>query len=124
MPVENQLDETTVPGVPVCFNGMSCGAGSSAGSRRAAQKPFRTQILVDVRPVNTEAAGAELPVRPLIGCGMEETRKPGERNADGAPVSQIGGERVLVESDVEDAFTRVGVGSSHSRLAVVRLGYR
>ena len=75
-----------------------------APGRRAAAP--RTQVLVELGPRDAEASTRELPVLPLLRCGIQQPRIPGERNADHAAIGEVGTETVFVESNVDDPLAR------------------
>ena len=53
-----------------------------AGRFRAAEHPFKAQILVDVQPVNTAAGSGHLPSTALLRRGVVQSRVPPQRRHD------------------------------------------
>ena len=72
---------------------------ASSGCGCASQQSFGTEILVDVGPMNSEAAAGNFPVLALRGGGAEQPRIPDERHCDDAAIDQAHTDCVLGELD-------------------------
>ena len=73
---------------------------ASSGCGCPSQQSFGTEILVDVGPMNSEAAAGNFPVLALRGCGAEQPRIPDERHCDDAAIDQAHTDCVLGELDL------------------------
>jgi len=65
--------------------------------RGSAKKTSRTQIFVEVGPVNAVATAAKLPLLALLRRSVKKARVPGERHRDAAAVREASSEGVLVD---------------------------
>ena len=80
----------------------------------ASQKPFRAQIFVQFRPMDSVSPGTDFPMHAGFRISREEPGKPGQRDGDRASVHQIHAQRILVCSDVFDAFIRFRCQNTHA----------
>ena len=65
----------------------------------ARRKAVRADILIQIRPVDSRAPADEAPVGSLRGCPVEEAREPGQWHNNGPAVGEIGGQRLVANSD-------------------------
>ena len=75
---------------------------SRTTSWHAVEHAVRTQIFVDVRPVNAVAIANQRPVRPLGRRGLREAPRPGERNANDTTIDEVGRNVLVGHFDVID----------------------
>lgn len=80
----------------------------------ASQKPFRAQIFVEFRPMDSESPGTDFPMLAGLWVSREEPGKPGQRNGDRASVHQIHAQRILAYPNVFDAFIGFRCQNTHA----------
>lgn len=93
---------------------MTSSLAARLSIRRSSQQTLGTQVLVDVRPVDSKPGTCQPPVRPLLRSGMEQTGVPDEGYGDRAAVGEADGELVVGEAHVLDAKARVQGRGGHS----------
>jgi hypothetical protein len=71
--------------------------------------------------MNAETPACELPVGALSWSGVDQTRKPDERDGERSTVGKVDSEQVFVDSNIDDALTGSCFRSSHARPSGVRL---
>ena len=69
---------------------------------------FDADVFVDVRPVDTLAAADDAKVQALRRACLGKTPRPGERNADHAPVDQMSSDLVTGDPHLLDARIATG----------------
>src|SRR5947208_174565 len=84
----------------------------STGCGAAPQQALGTQILVNVRPMNSVAAACRSPILALFGRGGQKPRIPGERHDYAAPIHQVSGHALII--DVNPANPDVRRNLNHS----------
>ena len=93
----------------VTFMGRLEGIARRQAERRAAKESFRTQVLVNVRPMDAEPRPREMPVLALSRRRGQETGIPGQRHRDPAAILQIHDQGVFGEADAFHAFICPGL---------------
>jgi len=78
----------------------------STGRRGAPQQALGTQILVDVRPVNSVAATCRLPILALFRRGGQQARIPNDRHGYAAPIHQVNGQAFIIDVNAADPDVR------------------
>ena len=73
--------------------------GSANGEQEAAHR----NILVELRPVDANAAADEAPVGELRGGGVSQLREPLQRNVNAAPVLELDDEITIDDVDADRA---------------------
>jgi len=96
----------------------------SSSRRSTAQETCGAEILIEVRPVNAETTARQLPVGALSRSGVDQTRKPDERDGKRSTVGKVDSEQVFVDSNIDDTLTRSCFRSGHSRPLAVRRSRR
>ena len=106
----------------LAFSRGLCRAGGSSRSRSPLQQTLRTQVLVDIWPVNAVASSRDPPVGPLPRRRMEQTGEPGQRSGYSSPVIQINTDSVLRDAHIQDTFTSLRFQSNHSKPPLAPVG--
>src|SRR5439155_21274475 len=73
-----------------------------ARGRRAGEHPDGTEVLINVRPVDTLPSPDNLEVLPLLWGGIGQTPRPHERDTDGAAVCKMRCDQVVGDLDGEN----------------------
>jgi hypothetical protein len=76
--------------------------------------PFDTDVLVDIRPVDALTRTDETEVGPLLRCGVRETPRPGQGNADNPTVCKTRHDFILGDVRVLDAGLDASRHSVHA----------
>src|SRR5262245_9173343 len=69
----------------------------------AMEHAIGADIPIDVRPIHAVAVSNQLPIGALLRRGVREPPRPGQRNADDTPVTQVGRDCLVCDVDVIDA---------------------
>ena len=68
--------------------------------RPSRKESFNTDILVQVRPVDTLSPTNEPPIAPLFFSGMYQSGIPGQWDSDSPAISKLYGQRILREGNL------------------------
>ena len=82
--------------------------------RRPAEQAFRTQVFINLRPVNPVTRSAYFPVGSLFQCSVQEPWIPRKGNNDCAPIRKVDGKRILCDVHVSHTFSGIRKGSTHT----------
>lgn len=82
------------------------------------------QVLVDLRPMNSEASTGDLPLIALSVRRVQQTRIPSQWHADRSAVCEIYHERVCGDAYSQNPFAWFTFQSAHSTLRSVSVGSR
>ncbi len=94
------------------------------GSRSASKQALCAQVFIEIRPMDTGPAPADLPVGTLFRRGMEKARIAGDRDNDCTAIQQVHTHRVFCKSNIFDVFFGPNIRTIHSRPLTCRLGLR
>src|SRR5665647_671446 len=79
------------------------------------QHTFDADVLIDLRPMDTDAIADQLPMVALNGSGFGQPPRPRKRHTHGTAVDEIGGDLGLGDTQVGNSGFNDGFHNAHVR---------
>ena len=73
-----------------------------------------TDVFIDIRPVDALTGTDDTEVCALLLCGVRETPRPGQRNANDSPVHKTRHDFILGDVSILDAWLDASCHSAHA----------